>query len=241
MVDITQKPYFHYNDVIDLLMAPIQTLANVQFHSLIRIFANGERFLISRNKEESISYMENRLFRYGVYEKNHPKNHQNISSGFRMWDYLSYAPPEIFQHRLQKFNMAHGLTVIQQHGNYCDFFGFSTTPGNTQINNFYLDQKELFTQFVQNFYIQMADTLLNLATKIFMLPSSTVFVSNPILSLTPRQLDCSQLLAKGITSKEIARVLNLSPRTVETHIDTLKDKFRAKNRVHLIHSLNKIL
>lgn len=46
-----------------------------------------------------------------------------------------------------------------------------------------------------------------------------------------------QLLIEGHTAKEIAQVLNLSPRTIEHRIDKLKDRFDARNLVHLVAKL----
>jgi len=46
-----------------------------------------------------------------------------------------------------------------------------------------------------------------------------------------------QLLIEGHTSKEIAELLALSPRTIEHRIDKLKDRFEAKNLVHLVAKL----
>lgn len=46
-----------------------------------------------------------------------------------------------------------------------------------------------------------------------------------------------QLLIEGQTTKEIAEFLNLSPRTIEHRIDRLKDRFEARNLVHLVAKL----
>ncbi|MBB2684364.1 UNVERIFIED_ORG: DNA-binding CsgD family transcriptional regulator [Rhizobium etli] len=46
-----------------------------------------------------------------------------------------------------------------------------------------------------------------------------------------------QLLIEGQTTKEIAEVLHLSPRTIEHRIDKLKNRFEAKNLVHLVAKL----
>jgi DNA-binding CsgD family transcriptional regulator len=46
-----------------------------------------------------------------------------------------------------------------------------------------------------------------------------------------------QLLIEGHTAKEIAQMLNLSPRTIEHRIDKLKDRFDARNLVHLVAKL----
>lgn len=60
-------------------------------------------------------------------------------------------------------------------------------------------------------------------------------------TISPRQLECAQLIAKGLSSKEVARALNLSPRTVDEYINILKQKFNAKNRPQLLYSLNRQL
>ena len=42
--------------------------------------------------------------------------------------------------------------------------------------------------------------------------------------LTPREQECLSFLAKGDTAKEVARNLEISPRTVETHLKAIKYK-----------------
>ena len=46
-----------------------------------------------------------------------------------------------------------------------------------------------------------------------------------------------QLLIEGNTAREIAELLNLSPRTIEHRIDKMKIRFGAKNLVHLVAKL----
>lgn len=43
-----------------------------------------------------------------------------------------------------------------------------------------------------------------------------------------------QLLIEGQSTKEIAELLNLSPRTIEHRLDKLKDRFEARNLTHLV-------
>jgi two-component system, NarL family, nitrate/nitrite response regulator NarL len=52
--------------------------------------------------------------------------------------------------------------------------------------------------------------------------------------LTPRELDVVQLVAVGLTTRQIASRLNVSPRTVETHIAKLYDKFGVRTRIQAI-------
>ncbi|AVA21968.1 response regulator domain-containing protein [Rhizobium sp. NXC24] len=46
-----------------------------------------------------------------------------------------------------------------------------------------------------------------------------------------------QLLIEGQATKEIAELLHLSPRTIEHRIDRLKNRFEARNLVHLVAKL----
>ncbi|OUS07682.1 helix-turn-helix transcriptional regulator [Rhodobacterales bacterium 52_120_T64] len=54
------------------------------------------------------------------------------------------------------------------------------------------------------------------------------------ISLTPRERQVVMLLRKGQTSKEIARSLSISPRTVEDYRATLLAKFKVKNVAELL-------
>ena len=53
-------------------------------------------------------------------------------------------------------------------------------------------------------------------------------------SLTERQIDCLVYLVKGMTMKQIAATLNLSPKTVEHYLEIIKDKLDCQNRSELV-------
>ncbi|VVE20766.1 DNA-binding response regulator [Pandoraea aquatica] len=57
---------------------------------------------------------------------------------------------------------------------------------------------------------------------------------NPALS--PRMHEVLFFTVRGWSAKQIARVLALSPRTVESHIDTLRKAFQTDNRTQLIEA-----
>jgi len=54
------------------------------------------------------------------------------------------------------------------------------------------------------------------------------------LELTPRQRDVLQLLAEGKSAKEIGALLDISPRTVETHKYKLMDDLGVKTSAQLV-------
>jgi DNA-binding CsgD family transcriptional regulator len=53
--------------------------------------------------------------------------------------------------------------------------------------------------------------------------------------LSKREIECLYYLVKGKTAKEIARVLNLSPRTIEVNISKAKVKLHCNTRSQLIN------
>lgn len=56
--------------------------------------------------------------------------------------------------------------------------------------------------------------------------------------LTPRQLQILQAVAQGQTAKQIARTLNLSPRTVEMHVARVLATLQCSSRAEAVHKAN---
>ncbi|MBO9424344.1 helix-turn-helix transcriptional regulator [Labrenzia sp. R4_1] len=56
----------------------------------------------------------------------------------------------------------------------------------------------------------------------------------PLADMSVRERQVATMLAEGLTSKEIARALDISHRTVEVHRARLMKKFNARNSLELI-------
>jgi two-component system, NarL family, response regulator LiaR len=54
------------------------------------------------------------------------------------------------------------------------------------------------------------------------------------LSITPRELEILQLIAQGMSNKEIAEKLYISENTVKTHLSRVFDKLGAKRRTQAV-------
>ena len=57
---------------------------------------------------------------------------------------------------------------------------------------------------------------------------------NDVLNYTPREIEVLRGFADGLTYKEIGALLDLSPRTVETHKNNLMAKMNAKSIVEMV-------
>ncbi|WP_447005903.1 response regulator transcription factor [Saccharothrix isguenensis] len=51
---------------------------------------------------------------------------------------------------------------------------------------------------------------------------------------SPRQKEILTLVAHGMSSKEIGRLLAISPKTVESHLQRLFDRYGVRNRAGLV-------
>ena len=49
--------------------------------------------------------------------------------------------------------------------------------------------------------------------------------------LTPREIQVLKLLIQGLTNSEIANILKISSHTIKTHVQTIIQKYRVKNRI----------
>lgn len=58
-----------------------------------------------------------------------------------------------------------------------------------------------------------------------------------MLNLSKRQSECLYYLVRGYSNKQIGEVLSLSNRTVETHVEVIKDKLACNSRQQLIEKI----
>lgn len=59
--------------------------------------------------------------------------------------------------------------------------------------------------------------------------------NSPIEKLSDREFEVFRLLGSGKSTKEVARALNLSPKTVDVHRSRIKEKLQLKDASSLIH------
>ena len=59
------------------------------------------------------------------------------------------------------------------------------------------------------------------------------------MALSPRENDVLAMLADGLTDREIAEALTISPRTVETHVSNILGKLHlASEALHAMKAIN---
>lgn len=53
-------------------------------------------------------------------------------------------------------------------------------------------------------------------------------------TLTHREIEVLEMIANGLSAKEAAQTIGIAPRTVERHVENVRLKMRARNRVHMV-------
>lgn len=64
------------------------------------------------------------------------------------------------------------------------------------------------------------------------------YVDGLLAQLTKREKEVAEQAAKGLSNKEIARVLTITDRTVKAHLASIFERLQVKDRLHLALMLN---
>lgn len=67
-----------------------------------------------------------------------------------------------------------------------------------------------------------------------------VSINGQVTSVSRRQAECLQYLKQGMSAKQTAKVLKLSPRTIEYYLENLRRKFDCPNKLILVNKLQLI-
>lgn len=163
---------------------------------------------------------------------------------------------------LLKYDVWNGFTVSKRGTNYVETYSFATTLNSPLSPNFYINNREIFDYFALMFQNKATEFIqriphhqLSHFSKSFDMGlhrpqmeenkwdgflktlSSTHSFTDKHVKFTQRELQCLLELSNGQTMKEIARIMSISPRTVESYLNSMKIKtgcFRKSQLLSLI-------
>lgn len=147
-------------------------------------------------------------------------------------------------------NLHHGLTLLRRHKTHYDMIAVAMPNVSINASSFYFNHLKTIEHFIFEFETQNQDLLKVTFGHKMELPQKNwdpnlqqlLLLKNriPIPQLgtyiTLQESSCLRLSTKGLSHKEIARVLNISPRSVETYLSRLKHRTEC-NDLHYLLSL----
>lgn len=171
-------------------------------------------------------------------------------------------PPEKLQQTQDALGLKEAIVIfnLDKRFQYCENFTFGTTKCQPEfierlltVHNAFLHQyvdhllehkKKLFDTLAAHKIVVDYDMsrLMNEYSRITVLDDTNFpkmlkhfdLSRSVIQNLSEREIECYQQLAKGFSYKGIAQELSISPRTVESHIQQLKEKLNCPTRDTLV-------
>jgi len=173
---------------------------------------------------------------------------------------------DLIYNHLYNFDIWNGLSIYEKYNNDLNIWGFASTLSNNTVLDLYINKTNLFAEWISAFkttrvYLNRFNSILKLDESSF-IPKKyatshnhdikkysrayNINISHTEINVTKRELESILLLSKGLSVKQVSAILQLSPRTVETYINSLKTKTNYSSTSTLIEDflknpLNKIL
>ena len=240
--------------IVESICEPLFKNFGITHFGCIRIFEDGQFLRIANNPEWTRRYFEcefyNDLDLYSI--KQVPINH------FRFMPLIGAPFNKHCMALCSEFNLWNFLLIYERFSDYGDFWFFGTTKNNTEIINFYLNNKSLLKHFTYYFKNKASDLFIknepsnlirtnvlplqeeakeskNIESFIKDIAHKKYYLDGKHLgkSLYKREFQSLFFFSQGKTMKEIGEKMQLSPRTIETYINNIKSKLECHTRGEL--------
>lgn len=225
----------------------------------LRVFYEGEYYFLTSFPEWAewgfvdkamppLGFVNHHQLKDGIY---FPKMDKDVPV-------LGWKNSEVILSR-EQFNIQNPMLIIKKYQDFYDVFCLDIHLENAY--EFYLTQQNTIEHFLAYFKENTQDqhlianqnrikvdadsmALLKLnqqkrlaepsSLTLSQIHSRELYHRQSFTKVSEREYECLELLAKGGTAKSIANILSISPRTVETHLTSLKTKFDLSSKQELI-------
>lgn len=214
---------------------------NYNILNFIRRYDDGAVIYLCDNRDWLEHYLNNNYPGLGAFEQNSVP----ITSDYVLWTALSDVDPVVIDSRTI-FNIKYGVTLVCKFSGGCDYFNFGTAEDERAVMGKIYNELDELKQFVNLFYEKTKRILHRVEQQRFNLDQFATVekVIKPIerlylgpaydyAYLTEKELACLKSLITGRTIPEIAILLQASPRTVEKHVENIKNKLHCKTQFEL--------
>jgi DNA-binding CsgD family transcriptional regulator len=243
---------------------PFLTSCNLTTFVYGKLFYDKKYLLFSNN----VSFLERFLLFVSDIEGSMLHNAiQNTPLGRPIHTLWSSAPEDRLIQMLRYLDLWNGLDIYYRSDNFIEVWSFSTSQAySIEIDNFYLNNLKLLHRFCLCFREKFSHLLtrndetrlatfkegldisfqysldwiadVNTLFSFLSLAGLNLPTKSGNVRLTKREVDCLFHMAQGKISKEIAQALNISTRTVEFYIASIKKKTGLYNKSRLIELFN---
>lgn len=245
-------------DAIKQICGPLFDFLGVDYFSFARVYTDGRRIRLCTDPVWVEHFYRAKLYNISVFERSPSlympgqflwSNNSN-NTGLEI----------LKKHLREEYNRDHVLSIVRTQNDFMDVFNIAGKVNAIDIENKYFMYMECIHKFINYFLVEANKFILQAEKEKFLVPIddskflsddgsglqkdlkygnfmdqiklTQVFLDTPIgvVLLSPRETQSLVLTLKGKTSKEIAKILALSPRSIEKYIDNIKLKSGYHNR-----------
>lgn len=231
-------------EMIDL-STPLKML-QVAFFSYTRFYFDGG----------SISLLTNANWYHFFLKREIPGsvNVFNLKTGCYLWSELF--PEEAVFDAKNNFKIDNGIQFTYKEKDFIEVFSFASNPKNHKAIGYFIANIDLLEKFNAYFKTRASDLINKALKNKIIIPDvmrgyqevtagftlgqaerkkflSLIGYADIVHGLSNREYECLQYISRGKTNKEVARILSISPRTVETYINKMKDKLNCVSKSQL--------
>jgi len=212
-----------------------------------RVYPNGQYLFLSTN-QDWLKYHYQNVKDHGAFF-GEAMDTAHLNRSYRvLWPSTHH---DHFLDALNHFGMWHGMNFYKWRGDYLELWTFSTSCDRGGISQIYLNTLPYFEDFIHYFNLKCSEIisikdekklacleqcLSTPARKTSSNPPLSEIINqikidkflinapNGLITLTKRESECLKLLGTGKSAKEVAAILEISPRTVEYYVNQIKEK-----------------
>lgn len=224
------------------LSVPIENYG-IKFLTFRRIYNDGKMLHFSNN----LSWLEHSFKCHFWQSTSSIQRIKKIKIDSQYAHIWNSSDTDYVYQAMYEYNLCNGLTIYDKRAKYVDLWAFATDRNNTEIFDLYINDLHIIKQFIlylhdkgyslffpknSQLFIKN-DKIINLSEEpgIALQQNKEIFDikryyydENYDNYLTKKEFSCLYLISNGKSYKEISKILNVSIRTVETHINSIKTK-----------------
>lgn len=236
------------SDIIEKISAPLFTNFKITNFGFVKIFNNGTMLRLSTGKEWTKKYFENQYYNDNIFY-----DFNDIAENSQKIKVSTNEPSGGVYSALFDHNIWNIFTLYERTPQGRQVWFFATDKNNTEMVNFYFNRLNVLQDFMK-YFTKSASSLL--------IPESNNLIRTELnltnqkhveemrikkflreigksektstYPLSSRELECIQHIIMGKSAKETAQCLNISFRTVEAHLNNIKQKTGCKKLSALI-------
>lgn len=221
---------FQSRDRMKQLTRELETNFGVSYFQYLRCFNDGSVGLLLSDTSLTEYFWNQSLTTPLVYSSFKEENKQSHSYWF-LWDEeLPHYPVNL----AREFNIFSGITLVRRSKYYYDMIAVAMPKIVDNPGSFYLNKIHGIEQFIIKFDKTEKELLSTMNKDKIALPkvhrdenyqkiclnSEQIKIKgrNGITHVTSQEMACIRLLCSGLSQKEVAQILDISPRSVETYL-----------------------